>query len=144
MSLFCIIQFWIIGVTDPLPVNGSSRLIQVNLYANIFLGTCFGGIYSRADTPTVSYVQLYHIPNTLLRINYLFDILVSTMAPSGFGPYCSLWLQHTQTKCIGVIPTPWAMMRVLGLVSFPPQQDYVDANALNHLSVARLKHWVLR
>ncbi len=55
--------------------------------------------------------------------NKPFDIFVSTMALSCFGPYCPLWHQHTQTKCIGVIPTPWAMTHVLGLVSFPPQHE---------------------
>ena len=31
---------------------------------------------------------------------------VSTMAPSGFGPYRGLWLEDAPTKYIGVIPTP--------------------------------------
>ena len=48
--------------------------------------------------------------------NKLFGVFVSTMAPSGFGPYFPLWHQHTQTKGIGVIPTPWAMTHALGLV----------------------------
>jgi len=39
------------------------------------------------------------------------------MAPSGFGPYHSMWLEVSQTKCIGVIPTPWVMTHALGLVS---------------------------
>ncbi len=26
------------------------------------------------------------------------------MAPSGFGPYHGMWLEDTQTMCIGVIP----------------------------------------
>jgi hypothetical protein len=54
----------------------------------------------------VSYVHSYQVRNTLLRINYL-TCLVSTMAPSSFGPYHGMWLEDAQTKCIGVIPTPW-------------------------------------
>jgi hypothetical protein len=45
------------------------------------------------------------------------------MAPSGFGPYHGMWLEDAQTKCIGIIPTPWAMTHVLGLVSFHPQHQ---------------------
>ena len=41
---------------------------------------------------------------------------VPTMAPSGFDPYHGLWLKDTPTKCIGDIPTPWAMMLALSLV----------------------------
>ncbi len=37
----------------------------------ILAATRFGGIYLHADMPTVSYVQLYHVPNTLLQINYM-------------------------------------------------------------------------
>jgi hypothetical protein len=48
---------------------------------------------------------------------------VSTMAPSGFGPYHGMWLEDAQTKCIGVIPTPWVMTHLLGLVSFHPQHQ---------------------
>ena len=70
----------------------------------------------------VSYVHLYQVRNTLLLINYL-TCLVSTMAPSGFGPYHGMWHEDAQTKCIGAIPTPWAMTHVLGLVSFPPQHQ---------------------
>jgi hypothetical protein len=43
------------------------------------------------------------------------------MAPGGFGPYHGMWLEDTQTKCIGAIPTLWAMTLVLGLLRFPPQ-----------------------
>ena len=43
------------------------------------------------------------------------------MAPSSFGPCHGMWLEEAQTKCIGVIPTPWAMTHVLGLVSFHHQ-----------------------
>ena len=39
-------------------------------------------IYSRAGMPTVSYVHLYQVPNTPLRINYL------TFVCSSFGPCC--------------------------------------------------------
>ena len=45
------------------------------------------------------------------------------MDPRGFGPYHGIWLEDAQTKCIGIISTPWAMMHALGLVSFPPQHE---------------------
>ena len=70
----------------------------------------------------VSYVHSYQVRNTLLRINYL-TCLVSTMAPSSFGPYHGMWLEDAQTKCIGVIPAPWVMTHALGLVSFHPQHQ---------------------
>ena len=77
-------------------------------------------VYSRAGESRVSYVHSYPVQNTLLQIIFL-TCLVSTMVPSGFGPYHGMWLEVTQTKCIGVIPTPWVMMLTLGLVSFPRQ-----------------------
>ena len=40
-----------------------------------------------------------------------------------FGPYHGMSLEDSQTKCIGVIPTPWAVTHALGLVTFPPQQE---------------------
>jgi hypothetical protein len=87
------------------------------LYSYLFWGYLFmcWSVYSTIRT----IVQCHKHPLA----NKLFDILVSTMAPSGFGPYCHLWIQHTQSKCIGVITTPWEMTHVLGLVSFPPQHE---------------------
>ena len=82
-------------------------------------GTHLGPIYSCAGNSTISYVESYQVPNTLLRINYL-TCLVPAMAPSGFGPYHGLWLEDTTTKCIGAIPTPWVMTFALGFVRFPP------------------------
>jgi hypothetical protein len=38
------------------------------------------------------------------------------MVTSGFGLYHGLWLDDAPTKSIGVILTPWTMMRVLGFV----------------------------
>jgi len=38
------------------------------------------------------------------------------MVMSDFGPYHGLWLDDAPTKCIGVIPTPWTMMRALGFI----------------------------
>jgi hypothetical protein len=70
----------------------------------------------------VSYVHSYQVRNTLLLINY-WTCLVSTMAPSGFGPYHGISLEDAQIKCIGVIPKPWAMTHALGLVSFSPQHQ---------------------
>jgi len=37
------------------------------------------------------------------------------MAAGGFGPYHCLWTDDAPSKPIGVTPTPWAMMPVLGL-----------------------------
>ena len=68
----------------------------------------------------ISYVHSYQVRNTLLRINNL-TCLVSTMASSGFGPYHGMSLEDAQTKCVGIIPIPWEMTHVLGLVQFPPQ-----------------------
>jgi hypothetical protein len=45
------------------------------------------------------------------------------MASSGFGPYHGMSLEDAQTKCAGVIPTPWTMTHALGLVQFPPQHE---------------------
>jgi hypothetical protein len=80
--------------------------------------------YSRAGGSTISYVYVYQVRNTLLRINYL-TCLVSTMASSGFGfgPYHGMSLEDAQTKCVGVIPTPGAMTHALGFVQFPPQHE---------------------
>ena len=86
------------------------------------LHTRLNPIYSRAGGSTISYIYLYQVRNTLLRINYL-TCLVSTMASSGFGPYHGMSLEDAQTKCVGVIPTPWSMTHALGLVQFPPQHE---------------------
>ncbi len=83
----------------------------------LFWGYLFVCWYTYSILRTIVPCAKHHL------VNKLFEILVSTMVLSGFGPYCPLWLQHTQTKCIGVIPTPWAMTRALGLVLFPPQQE---------------------
>jgi hypothetical protein len=37
------------------------------------------------------------------------------MLMSSIGPYHGLWLDDAPTKCINIIPTPWIMMRALGL-----------------------------
>ena len=79
-------------------------------------------IYLHAGGSAISHIHSYQVRNTLLRINYL-TCLVSTMALSGFGPYHSMLLEDAQTKCIGVIPTPWLMTHALGLVQFPPQHE---------------------
>ena len=76
--------------------------------------TCLSGIYSHAGGSTVSYVHLYQVRNTLLLINYS-TCLVSTMAPSSFGPYHGMSLEDAQTKCIGVVPKSWAMTHALDL-----------------------------
>ena len=79
-------------------------------------------IYSCAGGSTISYVYSYQVRNTLLRINYL-TCLVSNMVSSGFGPYHGMSLEDAQTKCVGIIPTPWTMPHALGLVQFPPQHE---------------------
>ncbi len=101
---------------------GISRILSTNVERNIIIRshTCLSCIYSRAGGSTVSYVHLYQVRNTLLRINYLTR-LVSTMALSGFGPYHGMSLEDAQTKCVDIIPTPWAMTHALGLVPFPSQ-----------------------
>ena len=45
----------------------------------------------------VSYIHSYQVRNTLLRINYLTS-LVSTMAPSSFGPYHGHFLYSTSRR----------------------------------------------
>ena len=46
------------------------------------------------------------------------------MVTSGFGPHHGLmWLDATPTKCIGIIPTPWGLMDVLGLVKILQAQE---------------------
>jgi hypothetical protein len=38
------------------------------------------------------------------------------MVTSGFGLYHGLWLDDASTKRIGIISTPWKMMRALGFI----------------------------
>ena len=45
------------------------------------------------------------------------------MVSSGFGPYHGMSLDDAQTKYLGVIPTPCAMIHALGLVQFPKMYD---------------------
>ncbi len=47
---------------------------------------------------------------------------VSTMVPSGFGPYHGQWHDKAPTKCKGTIPTPWVIAHALGLGVLPPPQ----------------------
>ena len=61
-----------------------------------------------------------------LRINY-FRYFAATMAWSGFGPYHGMWREYAQTKCIGVIPTPWAMTIALGLGVITPEPELYHA-----------------
>ena len=71
----------------------------------------------------VTDVHSYQVPNTLLRINYV-SCFVSTMVPSGFGPYHGLGIENATTTCIGIIPTQWVMSLALGLVYvLPPQHQ---------------------
>jgi hypothetical protein len=55
--------------------------------------------------------------------NKLFLVFTATMEWNGFGPYHCLWLDDAPTKCIGVISTPWKMMRALGLGVLAPQPE---------------------
>jgi hypothetical protein len=41
-----------------------------------------------------------------------------TIVVNGFGPYHRLRPDDTPAECAGVTPTPWAMMHVLGFVSY--------------------------
>ena len=45
------------------------------------------------------------------------------MVSSGFGPYHDMSHDDVQTKYLGVIPTPCAMIHALGLVQFPKIYD---------------------
>ena len=45
------------------------------------------------------------------------------MAWSGFGPYHGMWHEYAQTKCIGAILTPWAMMFALDSGVITPQPE---------------------
>ena len=49
------------------------------------------------------------------------------MACSGFCPYYGMWREYAQTKYIGVIPTPWAMMIALSLGVITPQPELYHA-----------------
>jgi len=52
------------------------------------------------------------------------------MAAGGFSPYHRLWHDDAPAECAGITTTPWAMMPMLGIVSyhqgrellFPPPQ----------------------
>jgi len=66
-------------------------------------------IHTRSETPSCKY--------------FFLTCLVSTMAPSGFVPIHGVLTEDTQTKCLGVIPTPWAMTPALDLVSCPLQHQ---------------------
>ncbi len=46
-----------------------------------------------------------------------------TMVTSSLGPYHGLWLDDAPTKCMGVIPTPWTMMRALDFVEILQAQE---------------------
>jgi hypothetical protein len=69
----------------------------------------------------VQYPTYIHTRSKNLFANKLFSLFAATMAWSGFGPYHGMWHEYVQTKCIGVIPTPWAMMIALGLGVIMPQ-----------------------
>ncbi len=59
--------------------------------------------------------------------NKLFSSFTATMVWSGFGPYHGLCCEDAPTKCIGVIPTPWTKMRLLGLGILAPQPELKHA-----------------
>jgi hypothetical protein len=40
------------------------------------------------------------------------------MAAGGFGPYHCLWPNDAPAEYAGITPTPWAMMPMLGFVSY--------------------------
>ncbi len=54
----------------------------------------------------------------LMLVSPLTACFPLTMVVSGFGPYHPLWPNDALAKCAGVIPTPWAMMPMLGFVSY--------------------------
>jgi hypothetical protein len=55
-------------------------------------------------------------------VTKLLRRLVSTIASSGFSPYHGQRYDVAPTKCIGAIPAPWVIARVLGLGILHPQQ----------------------
>ena len=77
--------------------------------------------------------KLYSILRTFipgpknLFVNKLFSLFAATMVWSGFGPYHGIWHEYAQTKCIGAILTPWAMMIALGLGVITPQPELYHA-----------------
>jgi len=77
--------------------------------------------------------KLYSILRTFipgpkhLFVNIFYSFFTATMAWSGFGPYHGMWHEYSNTKCIGTILTPWAMMIVLGLGIITPQPKLYHA-----------------
>jgi hypothetical protein len=85
-------------------------------------------------------VEMYHTSTILwwpvathfsASVSPLTSRFLLTMAISGFGPYHCLWPNDAPAKCTGITPTPWAMIPMLGFVSYdrghellvpPPQQ----------------------
>ena len=58
---------------------------------------------------------LYFCPPVLTSVSPLTSRFPLIMAAGGFGPYHRLWTNDAPSKPIGVTPTPWLMMPVLGL-----------------------------
>ena len=99
---------------DPLTTSRQQRITATRYKFRVYLCACW---YAYSILRTI-------VPGPIHPLAHkLFDIFLSTIALSSFGPYCPLWHEHIQTKCIGAIPTPWAMTHTLGLVSFPPQHE---------------------
>ena len=77
--------------------------------------------------------KLYSILRTFISgpknlfANKLFRYSAATMAWSGFGPYHGMWHENAQTKCIGIIPTPWVMTIALGMGVITPEPELYHA-----------------
>ena len=68
----------------------------------------------------VFYVETVPDPQTAFA-NKLFAKPVSTMVSGRDAPYHRPYPGDARTKCIDLIPTPWAMTRALGLTRVPLQ-----------------------
>ncbi len=98
--------------------NPKILLCRVGYEIKVYLFACWK-LYS---------ILLAFIPGPKnLFANKLFLLFAATMAWSGFGPYHGMWREYAQTKCIGAIPTPWAMTIVLGLGVITPQPKLYNA-----------------
>ncbi len=74
-----------------------------------------------------TYVEMYHTSTILwwpvathfsASVSPLTSRFPLTMAISGIGTYHRLWPDDAPAECAGITPTPWAMMPMLGFVSY--------------------------
>ena len=70
----------------------------------------------------VFYIETAPVPPTVLRQNYCED-RCQPWRPADFPPQHCQYLGDTQTRGIGVISTPWAIVPELGLGIFTTQDE---------------------